>query len=92
MSLIRSWVQRLREIGEARRTLPPKRLGGVLLTYFCFIESSPTFMQHMQPLEAGSVEIARTEAVGLLRQHRRAYAAHIFLDGGHIATIRASDT
>lgn len=91
LSLMTFWVQRLREAGTARRTLPPKWLGESVVTYFCFVESSPTGVQHMQPMDAESVEGARTEAAGLLRRHRRAYAAHIFVEDQHIETIRARD-
>ena len=91
LSLTTFRVQRLREAGTARRTLPPKWLGESVVTYFCFVESSLSGVQHMQPMDAESVDGARTEAAGLLRQHRRAYAAHIFSEDQHIATIRARD-
>lgn len=61
------------------------------MTYFCFLESSLVGVQYMQPMDADSVEEARREAVLLMRHHQRAYAAHIFAEDDHIATIQARD-
>lgn len=61
------------------------------MTYFCFVESSLVGVQHMEPLDAESVEAARREAARLLLAHREAYAAHIFAEDEHVVTIRASD-
>ena len=61
------------------------------MTYFCFVESSLVGAQHMQPLDALSMEAARREAASLMLTHRRAYAAHIFVGDEHLATIRASE-
>ena len=64
---------------------------GLVVTYFCFVESSLVGPQHMQPLDALSMEAARREAGRLMLKHRRAYAAHIFAGDEHMATIRASE-
>lgn len=64
---------------------------GPSMTYFCFLESSLVGVQYMQPMDAESVEEARQEAARLMRHHTRAYAAHIFAEDDHVATIEARD-
>jgi hypothetical protein len=61
------------------------------MTYFCFVESSLVGVQHMQPLEAESVDAARAEAEALMLHHASAYAAHIFAGDEHVLTIRAPE-
>ena len=61
------------------------------MTFFCYIESSVTGVQHMQPLEADCFESARSEAVAVLSEHAKAYAAHIFADTQFLATVRSQE-
>lgn len=89
-------LQRLREIGDARRTLPPVWLRSCAVTYFCFIVSTILSVPHMEPLTAEELEDARREAEALLDQHASGYAAHVFDDDERVATLlrpeRTQDT
>lgn len=58
------------------------------MTYFCFVESSILSVPHMEPLAAEDAEAAAEEAGLLLARHASGYAAHVFVDGQKVVTIR----
>ncbi|MEJ6791083.1 hypothetical protein BrevBR_16190 [Brevundimonas sp. BR2-1] len=58
------------------------------MTYFCFIESSILSVPHMEPLAAEDADAATEEAGALLARHASGYAAHVFVDGQRVVTVR----
>ena len=47
-------------------------------------------MAHMEPLDAASLEEARQQASRLLKHHRSARSARIYLDGAEVAILDAA--
>ncbi|KQS53830.1 hypothetical protein ASG17_12755 [Brevundimonas sp. Leaf363] len=58
------------------------------MTFFCYIESDILTVPHMEPLEAESVDEAKSEAERLLYAHASGYAAHVFKEEERLLTIR----
>jgi hypothetical protein len=61
------------------------------VTYFCFIESEIWTTPHMEPLESSTPEDAMSEAVGLMRQHSKVIAAHVFQGEERVGTLIPED-
>lgn len=62
------------------------------MTFFCYIESNILTVAHMEPLEAESVDDAKSEAERLLYAHASGYAAHVFREDQRLLTIRRPAT
>ena len=62
------------------------------MTFFCYIESNILTVPHMEPLEAESVDDAKSEAERLLYAHASGYAAHVFREDQRLLTIRRPAT
>lgn len=60
------------------------------VTFFCFLDSDHLPMAHMEPLDAETLEEARQQAAHLLRQHRSARAARIYLDTEEVAVLEGA--
>lgn len=58
------------------------------VTFFCFLDSELSPMAHMEPLDADTLEDARCQAGRLLKRHRSAQAARIYLDAEEIAILK----
>jgi hypothetical protein len=59
------------------------------VTFFCFLDSDHLPMAHMEPLDAETLEEARRQATHLLRHHRSARAARIYLDADEVDILEA---
>ena len=62
------------------------------MTFFCYIESNILTVPHMEPLEAESVDDAKSEAERLLYAHANGYAAHVFREDQRLLTIHRPAT
>lgn len=58
------------------------------MTFSCYIESNILTVPHMEPLEAESVDDAKSEAERLLYAHSSGYAAPVFREDQRLLTIR----
>lgn len=61
------------------------------MTYVCFIDSTIMSVAHMEPLPADDLDEAMLLAEALLDRHDSGYAARVFEDDEHVATIRRED-
>ena len=62
------------------------------MAFFCYIESNILTVPHMEPLEAESVDDAKSEAERLLYAHASGYAADVFREDQRLLTIRRPAT
>lgn len=60
------------------------------MTFFCFLDSEHLPMAHMEPLDAETLEEARQQATHLLKHHRSARAARIYLDAAEVDVLEAT--
>ena len=51
---------------------------GLVVLFFCFVETANSSVPHMEPIPVDTLEEARACARRLLEDHRAPIAAHIF--------------
>lgn len=59
------------------------------MTFFCFLDSDHSPMAYMEPLDAETLEEARHQASRLMKHHRSAKAARIYLDADEVDVLEA---
>lgn len=84
-------LSRLKEIGSARRTLPPLGNGSGRVTFICFIKSGSGDVPYVEPLDADTLEGARVQTRRLLRQHSSVRMARIYLDATEVEILPSED-
>lgn len=72
-----------------RRVLLSSNMESVV-TFFCFLDADYSENAYMEPLDAETIHQAKVEAANLIRQHRSATAARIYLDTEEVAVLKRS--
>lgn len=61
------------------------------MTFFCYLDAEGHPMVHMEPLDADNLEGAKRQAGNLLKHHRSARRARIYLDASEVAILTPTD-